>query len=64
MEALELRLEVYSFLEKYYGKVDLDAMLKALIQPPSFTCIRVNTLKVTRDQLVCMLTEHLAKGEV
>eukprot|EP00026_Physarum_polycephalum_P005033 Phypoly_transcript_05059.p1 GENE.Phypoly_transcript_05059~~Phypoly_transcript_05059.p1 ORF type:complete len:441 (+),score=51.63 Phypoly_transcript_05059:73-1395(+) len=61
MEALELHSDVHYFLEKYYGKAELGAMLKSLTLPTRFTCIRVNTLKVTRDLLAQLLTDHFSK---
>jgi 16S rRNA C967 or C1407 C5-methylase (RsmB/RsmF family) len=63
LQPLELKLQedVIQHLRKWYGEEELNKMLKALATPPKQTTIRVNTLRITRNELIDKLKEHCEK---
>eukprot|EP01122_Echinamoeba_exundans_P009566 TRINITY_DN3417_c0_g1_i1.p1 TRINITY_DN3417_c0_g1~~TRINITY_DN3417_c0_g1_i1.p1 ORF type:complete len:443 (-),score=64.13 TRINITY_DN3417_c0_g1_i1:1334-2662(-) len=58
---LKLQDDVIQYLRKWYGEEELNEMLKALATPPRQTTIRVNTLRITRNELLEKLKDHHKK---
>lgn len=55
---LKLQAEVIQHLRKWYSEENLEAILQALGTPPRQTTIRVNTLRITREDLLAKLESH------
>lgn len=55
-------LELVKFLKYHYGENNAEAILKASVEPKEIT-IRVNTLKITEDDLIEKLNKSSIKAE-
>lgn len=53
--------EIVAHLAKYYGEAHTRAILDVLVEPPTLTTLRVNTLVTSRDALLAELNGLLAE---
>jgi hypothetical protein len=52
--------EVKLFLADYYTRAHLERILSHLSVPPTETTLRINTLKITREQAIALLAKNFA----
>lgn len=59
-ESLAIKENVRNSLLEFYTRDQLDDILRALVTPCTLTTLRVNTLKITREDALSQINDLLA----